>query len=175
MATLVLNAEVGSETANSYCTLAEANTYHDFHVAESVWIAAAGAQNNVQVRALVMATRLLDEQYEWSGQKATQAQALRWPRSGVNDRDGYPIPPDVIPRDLKRATAELARYLLAGDRFEAIDQAQSGIEEVAAGSVKVKFTTATQPVVIPSSVGAMLAPYAAGGMASDFSVPLTRV
>ena len=171
---LVLNAEVGSATANSYCTVAEANAYHDFHVAETVWESAAGASNNVQVRALVMATRLLDEQYDWIGTKATAEQALRWPRVGAMDRDGYPIAYDELPRDLIRATAELARYLLAGNRFDAIDDAQSGIEEVRAGSVMVKFTQATQPMVIPASVAAMLAALASG-MAGDLSVPLVRV
>lgn len=150
---LVLDATVGGSSANSYCTRAEGDTYHEAHLYATAW---TGATSGNKDAALVWATRMLDEQIEWAGEKTTVEQALRWPRGGAYDRDGIEIDSDIIPAFLKNATAELARYLLSSDRPSALDSAMSGIESVEVGSVKVKFDKMDRISTLPDSVMAMI-------------------
>lgn len=130
-------ATPAAANANSYCTLAEANTYHESHPYSSTWDAATDDEKN---RALVTATRLLDEQYTWEGEAANDTQALQWPREAVLDhlQLSY-IDEAVIPSRLKDATAEFARQVLAGNRMADSDVETQGISSFSAGSVSFSF------------------------------------
>lgn len=150
---LILDATVGGESANSYCTRAEGTTYHEAHLYATAWTGATDANKDA---ALVWATRMLDEQIEWAGEKTTVEQALRWPRGGAYDRDGCGIEDDVIPTFLKNATAELARYLLEGNRPGTLDSSMSGVESVKVGTVEVKFDKMDRIATLPESVMAMI-------------------
>src|SRR5438046_7448880 len=111
---IVVVATPGAADANSYCSLAEANTYHDSHPYASAWTGAAS--DDARNRALVTATRLLDEHIEWDGYAASATQALGWPRSGMVDRNENAIDSSTIPQTLKNAVAEFARQIIAADR-----------------------------------------------------------
>ncbi len=144
----------GASDANSYCSRAEATTYHEAHLYGSVWTSASDVNKDA---ALVWATRLLDEQIEWSGYAKSNEQALRWPRDGVLDRDGrFYFANTIIPPFLKNATAELARHLLAGDRTQ---ERSIGIQEVTADTVSVTFDKHDEKPFLPPSVASMVAPY----------------
>ena len=110
--TLTLTATAGSASANTFITLADANSYHEARVNNSDWTGATDANKNA---ALVWATRLLDDQ-PWYGQITATTQALRWPRTGCYDREGNALASTTIPAFLENATAELAMFLLAEDR-----------------------------------------------------------
>ena len=83
-------------------------------------------------KALVFATRLIDSQYQFGGSRASEAQALQWPRVNCPDpdkattrvlvslwlSDGF-VPPSVVPKAVVDATCELARELLIADRTAA--------------------------------------------------------
>jgi hypothetical protein len=142
MPTVVTNPS--SASANSYCSVTEADSYADTVLNAGVWTAATTADKS---RALIMATRLLDDLCEWKGIPTTDTQALKWPRRGVItqisasgdgvffhqrtinvyggliDPIGVELPSDEIPQFLKNATAELGRMLLTSDR---IDEQDSG-------------------------------------------------
>jgi hypothetical protein len=135
--------------ANSYITTAEGDAYHEAHLYPAAWVSASTDQKN---RAVVMATRLLDAMFEWSGTKATEAQALQWPMSGMFDPAGYPIEAHVIPRQLKDATAELARTLLAGDRTADNAAEAQGLKSLKAGPVELTFAEQITPKVISDAV-----------------------
>lgn len=170
MPTLIATA--GSSTANSYCTLAEANTYAETIPNEAIWSA---ADDDAKIAALITATRALDDQYEWVGYKVTTTQALRWPRSGVTDRDAYAVTNTAIPTFLKNAVAEFARQLIKGDRYAARDDAKGGIESVTAGSVSVTFNSLDRINLMPESVTSMLDFYSTGSQSGGINVPLVRV
>lgn len=170
MPTLVATA--GAVNANSYCTLAEGNTYHESHLYASTW---TDGEDDNKIIALVWATRLLDEQYDWVGEKISSTQALRWPRSGVIDRDGWEVDFDTIPQFLKNATAELARQLMTSDRFGTRDSAQAGIKSVKAGSVAVEFDSLDRIEVFPEAVDTMVSFYTTGSQLGGIEVPLVRV
>src|SRR5688572_29395075 len=126
-----LVATAGAANANTYITLADADTYHDSHGYATTWTSATNDQQKV---VLVWATRLLDAHFEWTGTIASDTQALRWPRAATYDRDGRLLANDEIPEAIEFATAELARHLLTADRTapESVDLA---LKSVKAGSI----------------------------------------
>lgn len=165
-------ATAGAPDANSYATRAEATAYHAAHLYASIWEDADDDQKDI---ALLWATRVLDEQFDWVGQKIRATQALRWPRLGVTDRDGWAVSPTTIPMFLKNATAELARQLLARDRFATRDEAASGIQSVDAGSVSVTFGKLDRIALVPESVLSIVEWYILGSESDGLNVALVRV
>ncbi len=65
--------------------------------------------------ALVWASHILDQSFDWPGYKSKEEYKLRWPRSQVPDPDGYWYDNQFVPEIIQRATAELAMYLLGRD------------------------------------------------------------
>ena len=169
MATIV--ATPGAANANSYLTLAEAQTYFSTRVAVAGWDDA-----DDQSALLIMATRTLDMMVSgmrvplpdgfyrigpmWTGVPTTSTQALAWPRTGMLNRNGFPIGTMEIPQDLKNAVAELAGALGTADRLVDNDVAVQGITSVKAGSVGVTFDQAkiTTTKILPDAVYAFLVP-----------------
>ena len=70
--------------ANSYASVAEGDTYHEAHLYATAWTAATP---ETKEKALLMATRLIDGQYQFHGFRATSTQALQWPRQSCPDPD----------------------------------------------------------------------------------------
>lgn len=139
----------GAADANSYCSMAQADAYHDGHVSREVWSDADAATKELALR---QATRLLDAHVEWTGLAVSQTQALGWPRYGAYSRNGYLLPSTSIPQDVVNATAELARVLLAGDRAADSDVDTQGIRRIEAGPVSLEFREGVGPKPIPDAV-----------------------
>jgi hypothetical protein len=144
-------ATPGASDANSYCTLLEANTYHEGLPSALALVWTGAASDDLRNRALVSATRLIDESFDWFGCVATSAQRLLWPRSGMFGLNGYSIDSTVIPDKLKEATAELARQLLASDRISDSDLETQDIKRLKAGSIELEFGSPTSKL-IPDAV-----------------------
>ena len=177
---LVLDATPAGAASNSYATRAEADSYHEGHYYADAWTALTTTQKDT---ALVMATRLLDEQVEWAGTKTTRGQALRWPRIGVYERDsmgvypdpyyGYTLNSSTIPAFLKNATAELARLLTVEDRTADADLLE--FSQISVGSLSLVKDQSRQQHVLPDSVRAMVKPYGAVSGSGLFgSIKLVR-
>lgn len=115
--TLVKEDGTGKADANSYANAADGDAYFDGHLYASAW---TGATAERKAAALVMATRLIDSQYQFNGVRANEAQALQWPRQDCSDPDGggngAVVPVDLVPRGVIDATCEMARELLIVDR-----------------------------------------------------------
>jgi hypothetical protein len=144
----------GGPTDNSYATLAEANAYHDTRPSSisAAWTAATQINREA---ALITATELLDGSLVWTGSPATTTQALGWPRTGMQTRNGVDIPDDELPAPLKRATAEFARQLLVGNRMADDTVARQGLTSLAAGPIKMTWKegiAATPPDGVPRVV-----------------------
>lgn len=166
--TLVLVATPGAANANSYLTVVEANAYFESRLplSPTEW-------DDVDSKdiLLVMATRVLDKiltpykslitlngqnyyrvRPAWTGIAATAVQRLCWPRTGMFDQNNNVIASNVIPQDLKDATAELAGQLGNGDRTLDNDVIVQGIKSLKAGSVALTFGDGLTPQVIPDAV-----------------------
>ena len=153
---MALDATPGGENANSYVTLAQASAYHATHLYASAWTAASSA---TQETAVIMATRTLDDWVDWKGNKQDDDQALRWPRYGVEDRDGYDFEIDEIPVFLINATSELARTLIGGDVTAEPDT--KGFSKLKVGSLElvVDKEDRDSTTVLPDTVKAMVEHY----------------
>jgi len=151
---LVLDATVGGVASNTYCTLAEAETYYLGRLPLAAWAAASDAEKNA---ALVMATRLLDIKYEWVSWPTATTQMLQWPRYGVEDflRLSF-IEDDAIPPQLKNAEAEFAGQLLAEDRSLDSDIETKGVTSLTVGSIAFTFKNSVYAKVIPDAVRDMI-------------------
>lgn len=185
---LVVEDGTGKNNANSYVTTAECDSYHDGHLYATKWTAANATQ---KAAACVMATRVIDQTYQFNGFQRTSVQALQWPRFRALNPDsdetlrvgayfdparGNYFDEMIIPKILKDATCEMARELLTGDRT--VDPQGMGLKMVDVfEAVKVEFdkTNPKSPIssfveTILSKLGTFIGrPGASGG-----SVKLTR-
>jgi len=158
---VALDTTPGGASADSYASLAEADTYHTNHLYASVWDAASDPQKE---SGLIMAARLLDAMPRaWTGNAVNSTQALGWPRSGMLTRNGFEILQTVIPSPLKNAQSELARQLLAADLTETNAVAAQGIKSLKAGPVALAFKDGLDIdtsllAMIPDAVIALLVP-----------------
>ena len=82
--TLVKEDGTGLATANSYASVADGDAYFEGHLYASAWTAAT---SGTKAAALVMATRLVDTQFQFNGYRANEDQALQWPRERCPDPD----------------------------------------------------------------------------------------
>jgi len=122
---ITIDATVGGANANSYLTLAAAELIIEGFVQDDDVVAWASATTDQKNRALYSATQRLDRE-RFLGARATDTQALQWPRTGVRKPDtyintyaiGFPfrITTDYftdteIPDQIKKAQCVLAVYL----------------------------------------------------------------
>jgi hypothetical protein len=171
---LTLIATPGAPDANSYATVADGDAYHEAHLYATAW---TGATEPNKTIALVMATRVLDARCRWKGTAVSDAQALGWPRYNVADPNtGYILSHLLIPRQVREATCELARTLLAGDRTADNQADAQGLTKLKAGPVELEFKDFIVPKVLSDAVMSLLRDLtetAAG--AFSMNVPLVRV
>ncbi len=122
---ITLVATPGAADANTYLTLSDAQDIIDGLVENDDVVAWGTATTDQKNRALYTATQRLDRE-RYLGARATDTQALQWPRTGVRKPDtyintyavGFPfrITTDYftdteIPQQVKEAQATLAVYL----------------------------------------------------------------
>jgi hypothetical protein len=156
---ITIIATPGASDANAYCTLEEANTFHDesrYHSKET-WLEAG---SNDRKRALIWASRLLDEMVTWSGAVVHTIGALRWPRYSVWHEDGYMISSSIVPQFVKDATSEFAYHLLIEDRTEETNRDTMGFEKIAIGDLKLTIDKWTSKPIMPQSVWSIIRDYA---------------
>ena len=122
---ITIDATIGGASANSYQTLADAQSIVDGMVQDADVTAWAAATTDAKNRALYTATQRLDRE-RFIGARSTDTQLLQWPRTGVRKPDtyintyavGFPfrITTDYytdteIPDQIKKAQVMLAVYL----------------------------------------------------------------
>ncbi len=146
---MALDDTPGGADANTYCSEEDCDAYHEGRLYTDTW---DDADDDNREKALRMATRLLDQWFEWDGIVATAEQALLWPRIGAIGASGHLLPSDEIPVAIREATAELARQLLDADRSADSDVETQGLKRIMAGSVELEFTGAASAKVIPDAV-----------------------
>lgn len=169
-------ATPNDSTANSFITLAELAYYHERRLPLDPPVITTG---DVAARNVIMATRVLSAMAvarkslrwdrngkpywytsrQWTGSLTTETQALAWGREGMYDRLGRLIPNNVIPQELKDATAELAGQLGNSDTTLDNDIQVQGITRVKAGSVELSFKDMIDSHVLPDAVMMLLPPW----------------
>ena len=102
-----IDATVGGASANSYLTIAQADTITESMLGTLAW---TSASSDEKTRALITATRGLDT-LDWIGYRTDSDQALDWPRSDAIC-GGVTYADDIIPEQIQYATFDLANALL---------------------------------------------------------------
>jgi hypothetical protein len=151
---VALDDTVGGADANTYASLAYANDYF----VTRLWAATdwEQARDDFKNRALVMATRLLDQWFDWIGVVVSADQALLWPRTGAVGANGYLIATDVIPREVSEACCEWARELIKSDRTADSGAQGSNISKIVAGPIEIDYSGTATAKPIPDNVLSLL-------------------
>jgi hypothetical protein len=164
-----IDATLQGASANSYVTLAEANTYFETVPESSTWDDKTDDQKN---RAIISATRWIDT-LSFFGDRCTETQALKWPREDYKV-DGIALACTLIPEPIKVATYELARAF-ANDTGAITDSTgDTGLyEQVKLGEIEVKYNKSSQATGTVNNVfdvypwlQSYLGPYCLGGSGS---------
>ena len=135
-----INATIKSQTANSYVTLTEANSYFETVPSSTTWDDKTVDQKN---RALIAATRWIDT-FVYQGDRCDENQALKFPRTNYQV-DRVELSCSTIPNNIKYAQYELARALAnETDAMTGNTGTDGNIEEVKLGDIEVKYNTASQ-------------------------------
>lgn len=142
--------ETGAVVAgsNSFVTVVEADDYliANIHVF-AIWNALTTTNKQY---LLAWGSRYLDQRANWEGTKTADTSSMRWPRTGVHDRDGIPVGINTIPPQLKAATIEMARYLITTDRSD--DRGQDGLESLKVDVIELVFNPSYRLPEVPSEI-----------------------
>jgi len=135
-----ITATLSSATANSYVTLAEANTYFETVPDSTTWDDKTVDQKN---RALIAATRWIDS-FVFFGDRCDQNQALKFPRNNYQV-DDVELACTTIPNNIKYAQYELAKALANDtDAMTGNVGTNGNIAQAKLGDLEVKYNTASQ-------------------------------
>ena len=66
---------------------------HDGHLYASAW---TGATDDQKAVALVMASRLIDAEFQFNGTRTNAVQGLQWPRARCPEPDAIHVPLQVL-------------------------------------------------------------------------------
>jgi hypothetical protein len=181
--TLIKEDGTGKPDANTYADAADGDAYHAGHLYASAWTAATADQKAV---ALVMATRLIDAEYQFNGVRSVDSQALQWPRVNCPDPDKTPVPfltsllladpfvsASIVPKALVQATCEMARELLIADRTTA--PVGEGLSYQNVGGNQTGYDKSDKRPVLSQLAQVMLAKYGSQISAKSGAVRLMRV
>lgn len=171
---MALDATVGGADSNSFAAVAEADTYFSDRLFSDVWDDAT--ESNKQ-KALITATRTIVGRIKedwtltrlpqdatikvlvdlgddastytvWKGEKASEGQALPWPRSGIAT-----VGDGVVPDEIKAMQFEVALLAFGGDRTVENAATAQGLKGLAAGPVQLSWKDAApNPRLIPAAL-----------------------
>jgi hypothetical protein len=175
--TLVKEDGTGKADANAYASAADGDAYHEGHLYGTAW---TGATAEKKAAALVMATRLIDALFQFSGVRTKATQALQWPREDCPDPDANAdvvgqrfVLPDVVPPAVVAATCETARALLIEDRTG--NPPGEGLKFSALGDLQQSFDKGDRRPMIPHLAIAMVSKFGTLLNRKSGAVPLARV
>jgi len=192
--TIVKEDGTGKSNANTYADVTDGDAYFEGHLYASIWTDATTATKGA---ALVMATRLVDSQFQFNGFRAHDTQALQWPRERCPDPDRNlvsastlsPIltnfvPSTVVPKGVAAAVCEMARELLIADRTAAppgegtsSQQSSSSSHDASGGTstqTSISYSKEDRRPILSRVAQAMLVKYGALTQGGSGSVRLVR-
>lgn len=145
-----VDATPGSITANSYVTVAEANSYFDGSYGRPLWTAAS---EDEKASLVISASRYLDQMMTWIGTPTNPEQSMWWPCDNAVIGN-MTLSKISIPVKIKIAVFELAYFMLeSGAALSFTDQT---IDSVKVGTIRVEFTKNSTDAGLPTFVEAML-------------------
>lgn len=135
--TLIQEDGTGLANANTYATIAEADTY----ATQRVWTSWLALSSPDKEKHLLLAMDYMRARYrgKWKGARIRDAMSLDFPRYDLYDVDGFLITSSTVPLDVKNSQIELAERSRTQSLLVDVSSASSGVlksETIEAGSVK---------------------------------------
>ena len=117
---LIVEDGTGVVSANSYDTVANAQSYFDLK----------GTTIVITEESLINATQYLDLRFgmQYNGSKIGQDQSLSYPRTSFADQEGFTRDASTIHNELKTATYEAAALYIGGTTL--FDDTESGTDKL---------------------------------------------
>lgn len=154
---MALDTTIGGSTADSYVTVAEADTYHA-NFGNTDWATISTTQ--LKEVALRKAAQYLDTKI-FQGIKVASTQALEWPRYNVVI-EGYDVLSNSIPADIK--TAQMEAALIASTQSLTPNLSNGAVIEETVGKITKRYSDYTKDGGKKwSLVDKLLAGYVASG------------
>lgn len=150
----VFTVEDGSlvADANSYATVAEADDYYavdpNFN---ATWTAYTDVEKE---QRLAWSARVLDQKCRYDGSPVSATQAMRWPRTGVTDKDCRVVSSTSIPEQLKEAVLEHLKYAINNDPTTGGDIDQ--ISQVVVDVIEITYQEGTSQTTVPNLINHIL-------------------
>lgn len=156
---LVHEDGTGKTDAESFISVADADTRRTNLGSDAGWTAATTAQKEAALRK---GTEYMEQAYRsrWKGNRHTTDQALSWPRNSVVVDGFVVIDSDVVPAEVKNACADLA--LKALDEALAPDLERGVIREKV-GPIETEYDRGSPQAKRFRAIDLMLAPFLTGG------------
>lgn len=120
--------------ADSYVSVADADTYFSLHGSPSNWTGLTTPLKEAQLR---YASSFLDGRYYWIGNRYSQNQGLDWPRNFAYDTDGFLH--TGLPSVIADAVCEIAVLTVSQPLSEALDRGGMVKRERVEGVVEVEY------------------------------------
>lgn len=155
--------------ANSYVSVAEADSYLAYSAQRVAWAALATPDKEA---ALVQAARALNTAVIWKGTPVELTQALAWPRNGVYVGSEL-LPSDTIPGQVKTSQMELAALMMQGDRTADPDSAGIASMSLGKGALAVTFDKSTAPTILGPVIPSLLRDLSEGTIGGGFRTAST--
>lgn len=163
---LIVESGSGSATAESYASVADADSYHELR-GNTLWATMTTGEKEASLRR---ATDYLEQAYrlQWAGVRRTIDQALDWPRDLVPRQDYYAgagfgygssinfYPTDSVPAEIVQATSLAAFKAAMGDLAPDIEPL--AIREKV-GPIEVERAPGSSRVVRYQALDNILAPF----------------
>ena len=104
--TLTVENGTGRGDANALIALNDFKSYCD-----DQGLSYAGFADDALNGAIVRSSAFLTNAFVWQGSKINgREQTMAFPRNGLVDRDGWSVPNNEVPREIKAACCEVALY-----------------------------------------------------------------
>lgn len=160
---LIVEDGSGVVGANSYISLADADIYFETHpFYADAWNELDDAKKQ---NLLIAGSQQLDTLFNWYGFRTYNEQQLSWPRQRVwfHSHRTY-IASNIIPKQVKQATCEMAYFMSKGDVFA--PSSSAGLDSLKIDVIELNFSNSTHRApVAPAALTLLngLGDYAFGG------------
>ena len=150
---LTVEDGTGVAGADSYLSLSDADAYHEARN-NTAWAAFSDDEKEGRLRR---AAQYVDGHYRprLKGIKVAVDQSLAWPRSGVEDEDGYALPIDEVPGGVVDAQVEMAADITESQSTSSPQR----LKRAKAGSVEVEYEASATTRQVVTFVDELMRPY----------------
>lgn len=148
---IVVEDGTGIVTANAYASVDEVTEILSVNI-HSKW--GLLSDDAAKANLIIWASRILDERVRWAGKKLHHTSGMAWPRTGVRDKEGFPVDDNVVPLAVKVAVATLADHLLSGN--PEAPNSGSNITQLQVDVVMIRFDANLAPEKWPLSMSHIL-------------------